>query len=276
MLKESNSELPENLWNLPFVNRGISGIVFAINEFSVIKTPTGGDINAQELETERRIFERLGEHPRIVRLLYVHRNMIVLERLLYPLRTRTLELREKGVVPSTEEVLKWSAQAAEGMQYFHEKNVFQVDVGLHNMLLDRDDNIKYCDFSGSSIDGERSVAVVSPHAQHPGIKIGSPTIQSELFSLGSALYEISTTRKAYEGMKETELQDRYTKGEYPKTDHLLLGPVILKCWCGKYRNAGETAAEIRSMQRKIKLGDLNLSLQEIILQRKSQNITQRE
>lgn len=106
MANESKSELPENPWDLPFVNRGISGIVFAIDEFSVIKTPTGGQTNAQELEIERRILERLGEHPRIVKVLHVHKNMIVLERLLYPLRSRTWELRDRELLPSIEEILK--------------------------------------------------------------------------------------------------------------------------------------------------------------------------
>lgn len=70
---------------------------------------------------------------------------------------------------------------------------------------------------------------MSPHAQHPDAKNGIPTVQSEPFPLGSAMYEISTTYKAYEGMDEGQLQDRYAKDEHPTTDHLLLGPVILKC-----------------------------------------------
>lgn len=53
------------------------------------------------------------------------------------------------------------------MQYFHAKGVLQVDMGLHNLLVDWDDNVKYCDFSGSSIDGSRPTVVVSPTAQHP-------------------------------------------------------------------------------------------------------------
>lgn len=159
------------------------------------------------------------------------------------------------------------------MQYLHEKIVVQVDVGLHNLLLDWDDNIEYCDFSGSSIDVERSMVAVSPHAQHPGVEVESLTVQSELFSLESALYEISTTYEAYGGMEETELQSRYARGEYPQTDHLLLGLVILKCWCGGYQNAGETAAEIRRIQRKIKSGDFDLLFHNIIQQEKSQNMT---
>lgn len=245
------SDVPDNLWDLPFIDRGVSGIVFAIDAVSVIKTPTGGESNAQELDVERRIFERLGQHPRITKLLFIYKSMIVLERLQYPLRVRTLKLLDEGLVPSDKEILNRSAQAAEGLGYLHAKNVFQVDIGLHNMLLDWDDNIKYCDFSGSSIDGEIPTAAVSPRAQHPFAQIGCPTVQSELFSLGSAIYEISTAHKAYEDMEDPEIQDRYARGQYPKIDHLLLGRVIHKCWSGEYQNASEVVTEIRAIQMHI-------------------------
>ncbi|KAK2864966.1 hypothetical protein FQN49_004043 [Arthroderma sp. PD_2] len=265
------ASLPKCLWDLPFVNRGISGIVFAVDELSVIKTPTGGEENARELRTEREILERLGDHPRIVKLLYTHKDLIVLERLRYPLRFRIWELREDGRATTQDEVLKWSAQAAEGMQYLHENNIFQVDVGLHNLLVDWDDNIKYCDFSGSSIDGSRPTVVVSPTAQHPNAVIGSPTTQTELFSLESAIFEISTTFKAYEGMSEDELQARYARDEYPETKQLILGNVIQKCWRGGYSNAGEAAAEIRDIQRGIKCGnDLGLSINGLIERKRNE------
>ncbi|KAF3896790.1 Serine/threonine protein kinase [Trichophyton interdigitale] len=158
---------PKCLWDLPFVNRGVSGIIFAVDELSVIKTPTGGEKNAEEFRVERKILERLGDHPRIVKLLYTYRKLIVFEWLRYPLRFRTWELREDGRTASDDDILKWSAQAAQGMQYFHAKGVLQVDIGLHNLLVDWDDNVKYCDFSGSSIDGSRPTVVASPTAQHP-------------------------------------------------------------------------------------------------------------
>jgi len=83
---DSGRQLAQDLWSLDFINRGVSDIAFAVDDFSVIKTPVGGEGNAQELEVERRILERLGEHSRTVRLLRGDKNMIILERLLYPLR----------------------------------------------------------------------------------------------------------------------------------------------------------------------------------------------
>ncbi|EGE04819.1 serine/threonine protein kinase [Trichophyton equinum CBS 127.97] len=140
-----------SLGNVRLEEPKVFWIIFAVDELSVIKTPTGGEENAEELRVEREILERLGDHPRIVKLYDFERG----------------NLREDGRTASYGDILKWSAQAAEGMQYFHAKGVLQVDIGLHNLLVDWDDNVKYCDFSGSSIDGSRPTVVVSPTAQHP-------------------------------------------------------------------------------------------------------------
>lgn len=148
---------------------------------------------------------------------------------LKPLRARIEELRDEQVMLCTEDILKWSAQAAEGMYYFHSERVFQVDIGLHNLLLDWDENVKYCDFSGSSIDGSVPLLAVGSHAQHPTIPFDSPSVQSEIFSLGCAIYEISTKRKAYEELDERGFEQRFSRGEYPDTCSLLLGRVIFNC-----------------------------------------------
>ncbi|EHY60970.1 hypothetical protein ABEF92_004607 [Exophiala dermatitidis] len=259
MASQSEILLPRDLSSLPFINAGVTSVVRALDEHSVIKL-AGDEDSLRALEVERRILERLGEHPRIVRLLYVHETKLVLERLLYPLLVRLLELRDQEAAPSTEEILKWSAQAAEGMEYFHGKNVLQIDIGSHNLLLDWDENIKYCDFSGSCIDGGWTYAAPSTRAQHPSISPKSPSVQSEIFALGSVLYEISTARRVYEDSEEWEFERHFTQGEYPETQHLLLGHVISKCWSGGYNNAGQVAAEIRAIQRRFKYGDLNLPL----------------
>ncbi|EFR00378.1 hypothetical protein MGYG_03380 [Nannizzia gypsea CBS 118893] len=134
------------------------------------------------------------------------------------------------------------------MQYFHAKGIFQVDVGLHNLLVDWGDNVKYCDFSGSSIDGSRPTVVVSPAAQHP---IGPPTVQTELFFLGSAIYEMSTAFKAYVGMEENELQARAGVAVIPTQ---------------------ETAAEIRDIQQKMEHGnDLSLFINGLVEGKRSEH-----
>ncbi|OAP60456.1 hypothetical protein AYL99_05458 [Fonsecaea erecta] len=264
-----DKQLPLDRRSLRFINCGVSGMVYAVDEFSVVKWPGGGENNSRELEIERRIFERLGEHPRIVKVLRVERDMLVLERLQYPLRLQMHELRGSGAKPAVKDILKWSAQAAEGMQYFHSKSVYQVDIGLHNLLLDWDDNVKYCDFAGSSLDGQKALVLGSERTEHPSWS-GIPWVQSEIFSLGCMIYEISTTQRVYEGKDELEMQSLYAKGVFPQTEDLLLGPVMRKCWTGGYEDVGLAAAEIRAIQRRTLLGDPNFTLFEVMQHKKAQ------
>ncbi|EXJ69282.1 uncharacterized protein A1O5_07318, partial [Cladophialophora psammophila CBS 110553] len=63
------------------------------------------------------------------------------------------DLRKRNKLPSTEEAFRWSIQAAEGSAYMQEKGVIQYDIRCHKLLLDKHDNVKFCDFGGSSIDG---------------------------------------------------------------------------------------------------------------------------
>ena len=78
---------------------------------------------------------------------------LALERHVECLRKRLLDLNKAGSIPPADLAIKWSVQAAKGLTYLKEKGVLQEDISSGNLLLDEHDNIKYCDFAGSSIDG---------------------------------------------------------------------------------------------------------------------------
>jgi serine/threonine protein kinase len=121
--------------------------------------------------------------------------------------------------------------------------LFQGDIGTRNLLLDGDDNIKFCDFAGSSIDGENSWVCPSIHPMYPFFTdraTAMPTVRSELFALGSVLYEISTTIRPHDGKEFYEVEALYIASEFPAgTRSLLLGDVIWKCWASQYAVSGE-------------------------------------
>jgi serine/threonine protein kinase len=61
------------------------------------------------------------------------------------------------------------------------------------MLLDANDNLKLADFAGSSIDGSYATdATVNYEIQSRLPGINRPTRKSDIFALGSALYELVT------------------------------------------------------------------------------------
>jgi serine/threonine protein kinase len=67
----------------------------------------------------------------------------------------------------------------EGVQYFNSKNVRQGDISSKNLMLDESDNIKFVDFAGSSIDGERATVWVGSRGQAPGPN-DNPTLRSAM------------------------------------------------------------------------------------------------
>ncbi|KAI9695576.1 MAG: hypothetical protein M1836_006416 [Candelina mexicana] len=233
---------------------GASSSVLALDKYTCEKIFTWDP--EKELPVESKIFDRLGSHPRIVRRIRDKSNSIVLERLPMVLRKRFLDLQQEGKNPSREEVLRWAAQTAEGLQYLHENGVLQSDMGCHNLLLDHDDNIKFCDFSGSSIDGSEPTCCYESRAQKAFMRgtteWGKTTVATEIFALGTALYEISTTEKPYPEIDETtrELENLYLAKCFPPIDGLLLGPVISKCWNDGYREVRDALMDIRALQAK--------------------------
>lgn len=73
---------------------------------------------------------------------------------MYPLRKRLRDLRQKGEVPPDEAVVRWAGQIVDGIGYIYSKDVLQADIGCHNLLLDKNGDLKLCDFGGSQLTGK--------------------------------------------------------------------------------------------------------------------------
>lgn len=240
--------IPENVANLTWISHGISGATFAVSDSIVIKKPLPGDNCKEQLDIERRIYERLGPHPYITRFFCAHRDMIVLERLKYPLRKRLYDLREHNQLPKGQDVVRWALQITQAIHYIHSHGVMQVDIGAHNVLLDQYETAKLSDFAGSSLDKSKPTVAPSAHSEHPNMPHTKPSIQSELFALGSMLYEIETTNKPYPDKNDQELKELFKADIYPDTGKLILGKVITNCWMARYNDASEAVVDIQRIQ----------------------------
>ena len=230
------------------IGGGISGVIYALDENTVLKTATGLEPSVQDLEVEGRIYERLGPHPCILRCIHVESRGLVLERLVCPLRKRLRDLHQQGEVPSDETLMKWAGQIIDGLGYIHSNDVLQADIGCHNLLLDKNDDLKLCDFGGASIDGEKSTVCYERRSRHPTIQ--GPNVATELFALGSTLYEMSTAEPPYSKIISAtgEIQRLYAAGEFPSVEDLMLGKIIKKCWRGSYEGTADAAFDLRQVQ----------------------------
>ncbi|KAK5205008.1 hypothetical protein LTR41_009218 [Exophiala xenobiotica] len=235
---------------LQCLGAGVSGHVFAIDDHTVVKVAqrTGNEYMDNELleshMLERRVFERLGKHHRICELKYAINRGLVLERLVESLRDRLSNLQKRDQVPSVEEAFKWSIQAAEGSAYLHENGVIHYDMGSANLLLDRDDNIKICDFGVSSIDGSTPQGELDTDFQRPGKDDTVSDIQDDLFDLGSLIFEIWTGSTPSWSESSSDGQQGF-----PDLTRVLPAAVIMQCWNGHYQSATEIVTALEALQK---------------------------
>jgi hypothetical protein len=138
----------------------------------------------------------------------------------------------------------------------------QVDIGAHNVLLDQYETAKLFDFAGSSLDKSKPMVASSAHSEQPNMPHTKPSIQSELFALGSMLYEIETTNKPYPDKNDGELEELFKADKYPDTGKLILGEVITKCWMAQYKDASEAIVDIQHIQNQLNNTIPNVSYKE--------------
>jgi len=122
-------------------------------------------------------------------------------------------------------------------------NIFLV--GCHNMLLDNNGVLKIADFAGSSVNGCRYGPSVDYEV---GSKLPGdykPTFRTDIFALGSAIYEMITRKSPFKGLPHAEVQRRFERGEFPHDFAELpeLGYVAEKCW-GKGGDHYNSVAEV--------------------------------
>jgi hypothetical protein len=78
-----------------------------------------------------------------------------------------------------------------------------------------------------------------------------PSLHSEIFALGSTIYELETTRQPYDGKLDLEIERLFGAQDFPDTSALVLGEVIAKCWKAEYKNIGEASEDIMHIQKKL-------------------------
>ncbi|KAF2253831.1 kinase-like protein [Trematosphaeria pertusa] len=245
---------------LKLLGAGVSGHVFVVDDHTVVKVALKSG-NAymdnewlQDHLIERRIYERLGKHDRICELKYTIDRGLVLARLKQCLRERLVDFRKRNMLPSYEERFRWSIQAAQGSAYIHEKGVLQSDIGCQNLLLDENDNIKLCDFGGSSIDGSKPLCSPGTGFQRPTEDEDTINIRDELFALGSTIYEIWTSKKPYQDDSGCDADyrtvlDHFKNQRFPDLTGILPASIIMKCWLGYYASAAEVVIDFEALRK---------------------------
>ncbi|RDW83657.1 uncharacterized protein DSM5745_03983 [Aspergillus mulundensis] len=188
---------------------------------------------------EAIIYRHLGNHRRIARCLHACDDYIDLKYEPYADAASFLGCWQ---VPSGIRY-QFARQAVEAVHYIHGKGVIHSDLAARQFLVDETFSLRLSDFGGSSLHGGESIIVENATHFLPRDCSSPTTVQSDLFALGSTLYEILVGQKPYGDLSDEEKVLRlYSSKVFPNLDAVTDGQwraVITGCWMTQYRSASE-------------------------------------
>ncbi|KAK4892062.1 hypothetical protein LTR27_009412 [Elasticomyces elasticus] len=209
---------------------------------AVIKVPRTTDEaeltqeNAKAAAIEANVYSILSNHQRIANCYYTSptKNLISNGNLKNYVENHGLT-----------DLLKWSKQMIEAVEYVHSKGVRHSDLRLEQWFLDSGMNARLSDFNASGYDAYPALdlpaesAVGLETASHflPRNPDGDSTVRSDLFALGSALYELENGSSPFAGADEETITDRFARGEFPPISDLTLGRLVSGAWKSEFQSA---------------------------------------
>lgn len=196
------------------------------------------------------MYAHLGKHKRIARCIDYNNDFIDLQ---YEPNGDLQSYLAKNPIGLNARC-RFARQAIEAVTFIHSKDVIHSDLSARQFLVDRNGkDIRLSDFGGSSVQG--SDAIVMENATHflPRDENLPNTVLSDLFALGSTLYEIFVGRKPYEGVGDEEVQRLFGERVFPVLDEGegVVGDerwrrVIWKCWMCEYERADDILGDVSS------------------------------
>lgn len=207
----------------------------------------------EDMRREVCVFEVLGEHPQILKFLSVEQVRPGVSSLRLE-RARFGDIREyirqyPDSQPPPKIRLGMACDAARGVAHMHAKGVQHCDISCRNLLLFEGFRVKLGDFGASLIDGR---GFKHTHCEEASYELplrgrefdARPGRQRELFALGSAIYEITTWERPWQGVGYDDIESMYAKEEFPSLEGNPAGLVIARCWKEEYGTADEVVADL--------------------------------
>ena len=168
------------------------------------------------------------------------------------------------------EVLEIAAQVADALDYAHTNGIVHRDIKPGNILYDRDTGtVKITDFGVARIlDSKRTrtgTVLGTPSYMSPEQVAGTKTSgQSDLFSLGVALYQLLTGRLPFQGDSVAALMYRITnqkmpplrkyRGGLPGCVGRMVGRALHKVPAKRFASGADMAAAIRKCRAQFRGG----------------------
>lgn len=199
-----------------------------------------------DIAKEASIYHRLGLYERLVRILGHSRDSLILEYMKNgDLKTY---LQAQNSIPVRLK-LKWAHQIAQAVCLLHSNGILHCDIKPRNFLLDATLNIKIIDFSGSSLDGSKPASGEGTRFYLPRHWRDPPTVATDLFALGSTLYEVFQRTSPYEEIPSDQVEENFKRNEFPDVSTIPCGQIIKQCWLSQVDSAEHVQAFMRDIIR---------------------------
>ena len=168
------------------------------------------------------------------------------------------EILEHGPLPPGE-VARIGAQVARALAFAHHRGIVHRDVKTENVMLAADGTVKVLDFGLAQILSlpqdqrltQEGLVVGTSRAMSPEQAMGKPLDhRSDIFSLGSLLYEAATGKPAFAGETVLETMHKVARAEYVPPQELVpelpapLVEVIQRCLARDPEQRFQDAAEV--------------------------------
>lgn len=238
-----------HLSNQNLIGVGVFAHIHRVDEGRVRKVPTPNPKNLvlarRSIQREGQIYDRLGDHPRIIRCLNKGDLFVDLE---YAPNGHIESYLRRYPSTSNECRIRFALEAMEAVVFIHSKGVIHSDLAARQFLLDSMLHVKLCDFGFSSFsDGDVLGFEIPSHHLPRDIDGSMPSsFQSDLFAVGSTLYEIMTGKQPYENKSDDTITQLYCNGAFPDVTGILCGHIIMGCWRGHFKDAAEVLKEFLS------------------------------
>lgn len=221
---------------------GVFAHVYDLGEGRVRKVPAPDpdnlDLAIKSIRREGEIYDHLGDHPRVIKCL-AKGDLFV-----------DLEFAPNGHIEgylnshhdaSKECRLRLAQETIEAVVFIHSKGVIHSDLAARQFLLDANFHVHLSDFGFSSLNSSDVLGFENPSHHMPrDIDSDMPsTVQSDLFALGSTLYEVMVGKRPYEGKSDDAIIQLYSNGKFPDVTGVLCGNIIMDCWQGRFKSAAE-------------------------------------
>lgn len=243
------------------ISGGSTGLIELLPSGDVRKSTypdeAGRKQSLRDIELEFQIYQRIGTHERFLRMkAYSPDSGLTLEYM--PHGNLRQRLRDIGTEPPILQRLQWASDAAEALDVLHAHGVIHCDVNPENFLLDSTLRLRIIDFSGSSIDGKWASAFEGVRFCLPRPWEEQSTVVTDLFALGSTIYEIMTGSKPYEDLPDDEVESRYQQRMFPNVTTICCGAVIEGCWRAEVRSAAEVMRRIKKAKERLHIDSVAL------------------